>query len=780
MDKSLFIVESPSKVKKIQKFLGNKFIVLASFGHIRDLDHKKLSIDVDNDFKPTYVVSKGKNKVITELKSKAKKCNTVWLACDYDREGESIAWHISKVLKLNKNNTRRAIFTEITKKALLNSVGNPKEIDMNMFYSQQARRILDRLIGYLISPILWKHFQSSYEKKMSLSAGRVQSVVVKLIKEREEEIDAFKGKNIFKISGVFDECINADLSKTFDKKDDVEEFMNHCKNAVFTIQKITVRKTNRKPSPPFITSSLQQEASIKLRFTPKKTMTVAQRLYENGLITYMRTDSLLLSNEANEMIKDVILNKWGEEYYKRRVYNKKVKGSQEAHEAIRPCKMELVNVYDTPNMSKDENRLYQLIWKRTVASQMSSVKVDIYTLKIEISDREELFIAKCENITFLGYLKAYGVKSKNNGMDKLDDEASDESESEKNMLDIFTSYKKGTIVEYNNIQAKENITKPPHSYFTEASLIKNLESIGVGRPSTYASMVSTVMDRQYVVKRNKKGEEVKLLTITLDDNKKLSKNTIKKTINATKNKLFITNIGKLVTNFLDEHFNNILNYNFTADIEKMLDDIASGKQKWNEVVRYFYEQFYPTVQELRSVSYNEKNKHKRLLGTHPDSGYDIICYIAKYGPVICIVHPTDKKKNKFVKLVDKDIDKVTYDEALKMLEFPRTIGKYENSDIILNKGRYGLYIKHSGKNYSVKDVDADTINEELAIEIIKNKAQNNVIKKINKDIIIKNGKYGPYINYKKKTNVKIWGKTKPEDLTLEQCMILINKKLKKK
>ena len=772
--KILLVVESPSKVKKIQKYVGNNFIVLASFGHIRDLDYKNLSIDVDNNFQPTYVVSKGKSKVIRELKSKAKNCKEVWLACDYDREGESIAWHISQVLKLKHK--KRVVFTEITKKALTKAIQNPGELDMNMFYSQQARRILDRLIGYLISPILWKHFQSTFEKNKSLSAGRVQSVVVKLIKEREDEIESFSGKPFFKITGTFDNRINAELSKTFDNITDVKDFLNHCKNADFTIRSVTKRKTTRKPSPPFITSSLQQEASIKLRFSPKKTMMVAQKLYENGYITYMRTDSLLLSNEANDMIKNKILEKWGDEFYKHRIYSKKVKGSQEAHEAIRPCNIEVYDLMDM--MSVDENKLYQLIWKRTVASQMASVKVDIYSLKINISEREELFIAKCEVITFLGYLKAYGMKKleQNNESDDSEDDDNDD-----NLVKIFKSYKKGKEVKYNTIKAQENITKPPHSYFTEASLIKKLESIGVGRPSTYASMVSTVMDRKYVVKKNKKGEKIKFVSLVLNENKKITKKTENKTINATKNKLFITNLGKIVTIFLIEHFSNILDYDFTAQIETMLDEIANGTKSWIEVVGYFYEQFNPKVKELKNREYKEKDKHKRLLGKDPTSGYDVICYIAKYGPVVCVVHPTDKKKNRYTKLNDNDIDTITFEEALKLLEYPRVIGKYKNSEIILNKGRYGLYVKHSGKNYSLKDIkEEEDINQENIIDLIKNYQKSGEIKRINKDIVIKNGKYGAYINYKKKTNVKIWSKTKPEDLTEEQCMEMIHKKLKKK
>ena len=774
----LFIVESPSKIKKILaylKALGLNAKVLASFGHIRDLDRKTLSIDVNDNFKPTYIPVKEKSKVISELKSESKKClasgGTVWLASDFDREGESIAWHLYKVLKLNKGNVKRAIFTEITKKALKNAVENPKELDLNMFYSQQARRILDRLIGYLVSPILWKHFNSSYKKNCSLSAGRVQSIVVKLVKERVDEINNFESSKYYKITGVFDNVLNAELSTTFEKSKNVKKFLNHCASATFTINKIQSKHTKRKPSPPFITSSLQQEASIKYGFSPKKTMMVAQKLYENGLITYMRTDSLNLSDEALDLIQKEIEERYGNEYYNRKIYSKKVKNSQEAHEAIRPSIMNKNNLNDLDNMNIDDNKLYKLIWKRTIASQMAPAKVNIMTIKIIISDRDELFIAKGESIIFQGFLRVYSAATEDSG----------DSSDETNELSLFKSYTKGQEVKYTNIIASEKRTKPPRGYYSEASLVKKLEAIGVGRPSTYSSSIAIVQDRKYVEKGNKKGEEVTLKTYTLtpNDDIQLSKKT--QMINTAKKKLFITNTGELVTNFLEEHFKNIMNYEFTANVEDMLDNIADGSKIWHNVVKYFYDQFYPETVKLKSITNFEKDKHKRVLGKDPETQKDVIVYIGQYGPVACIVDSEDSKKNKYSSLNNLKITDITLEEALKLFQYPKLFCQHKDENVLLCKGRYGLYLKYNNKNYSLKDINESELDEAKVISILEEvKLDTNVIKKINDDIIIKNGKYGPYINYKKKLNVKIWGSKKPKDLTLKDCMSLIKKKQNKK
>ena len=773
----LFIVESPSKIKKILgylKSLGVNAKVLASFGHIRDLDRKTLSIDVNDNFKPTYLPVKDKAKIIRELKSESKKClksgGTIWLASDFDREGESIAWHLYKVLNLNKDNVKRAIFTEITKNALKNAVENPKELDLNMFYSQQARRILDRLIGYLVSPILWKHFNSSYKKKCSLSAGRVQSIVVKLVKEREDEINSFESSKYYKITGIFDNVLNAELSTTFEKSKNVEEFLNHCASAIFTVKKIKSKKTTRKPSAPFITSSLQQEASIKFGFSPKQTMRIAQKLYENGLITYMRTDSLNLSIEALDSIQKEIEERYGAEYYNRKIYSKKVKNSQEAHEAIRPSIMNKNNLHNEENMGADDNKLYKLIWKRTIASQMAPAKVNIMTIKISISDRDELFIAKGESILFEGFLRVYSVSK----------EDSEDSGDDSNELSLFKSYNEGQEVKHTSITAAEKRTKPPHGHYSEASLVKKLEAIGVGRPSTYSSSIAIVQDRKYVKKENKKGEQIilKIYTLTPEDDIQINKK--KQFINTAKNKLFITNTGELITNFLQENFENIMNYEFTANVEAMLDNIADGDKVWHEVVKYFYDQFHPQTVKLNSLTNFEKDKHKRVLGKEPESEKDVIVYIGKYGPVACIVDPDDTKKNRYSSLNSLKIAEVTLEQALKLFRYPKLIYQHKNENVMLYKGRYGLYLKYNNKNYSLKDIPESEIDNAKIISVLEEvKSETNIIKKINEDIIIRNGRYGPYINYKKKFNVKIWGSKKPEDLTLKDCMSLIKKKQEK-
>mgnify|MGYP001156954552 CR=1 FL=1 len=784
---NLFIVESPSKIKKISSYLSSLGInakVMASFGHIRDLDRKTLSIDVSNDFKPTYILVKKKNNVIQNLKTSSKKClqsgGTIWLASDYDREGESIAWHLSKVLHLDKtkykNQIKRIIFTEITKNALKIAIENPKQLDIHMFYSQQARRILDRLIGYLISPILWKQFHSSFQENKSLSAGRVQSIVVKLIKEREEQITNFSAEKIYKINGIFESNkIKATLDTTFQSSKNSKELLVHCKHASYKIISITNNKTSRNPSPPFITSSLQQQASIKYGFSPKKTMKIAQKLYENGLITYMRTDSLHLSHVALEQIKDTILQLYGEQYYRKKVYSKKIKNSQEAHEAIRPTIIKKKNISNIPQMNNDDNKLYKLIWKRTIASQMASAKVCIMTIKISISERKELFIAKSEKILFDGFLKVYSLSKEIND--------SNDTMNNNNDYQTLQSYKEKQMITYDTITASEKRTKPPYSYYSEASLIKQLEKIGVGRPSTYASIVTIVQDRNYVVKKSKKGEEIILKTYSIEHGKEdifLSKD--KCYLNTIKNKLFITEIGELITNFLQEHFDSIMNYQFTSNIETMLDKIAMNEKSWVDVVRYFYECFYPQTQQFSNTKNLEKDKHKRFLGKEPNTEKDVVVYIGKYGPVACIVDVNDSKKNKYAPLHHHKMEDITLEEALSLFTYPKTICQYKEHHVELCKGRYGLYLKCNGKNYSLKNCihNEDELDIDKVKTIIENSGNKYVIKKINDDIVIRDGKYGPYIRYKNKTNIKIWGSKKPKDLTLEDCNKLIEKKMNAK
>lgn len=742
-DKELVILESPSKRGKFQKILGNKYIITASFGHIRDLEKKDLGIDIKNNFSPNYIISPDKKSVVSDLRKLGKQCKVVWLASDYDREGESIAWHLFDVMKLKKENTRRIIFTEITPKAINNAIKNPTEIDMNMFYSQQARRILDRLIGFLITPVLWKNFNSSYQKNKSLSAGRVQTVALRVVQERDEEIKQFQKDTYFKITGIFEEVLESDLSENIKSDKETLKFLEHCKTAIFEIQDIKKKVSTRKPSPPFITSSLQQEASNKLSFSPKKTMMIAQKLYEQGYITYMRTDSKMLSEDAIEMISKEILEKYGDKYLNVTKYDKKVKGSQEAHEAIRPCDFE---VSELPELENDEDRLYKLIWKRTVASQMSPAKIDTLTINISISEREEIFISKAERVNFDGFLKLFPINENPETMEML------------------KKFKNGQKLNYTELIATQKLTKPPHGYFTEASLIKKLEDIGVGRPSTYSSIISTIQDRNYVTKEDRTGEEVTMDILTLKDNK-INKDSKISVINKEKQKIFITDIGTIICKFLISNFSNLFDYNFTAKVEQNLDDIAEGKKVWFKVIKSVYEQFNPKILELQDN--DEKEKYKR------DLSENVSVYIGKYGPVVCI----NDEPPKYSSLGNYKIESITLEQAMELFKYPKNIGKYQDKDVIIYNGKYGYYLKWNQKNYSSSNSEPSL---EESIEIIENKVETtNIIKKINEEIIIKKGKYGPYICYQEKKNVNIPKNRVPNDLNEEQCMELIKNHKKK-
>jgi DNA topoisomerase I len=749
-DKEMMVFESPSKIKTVQKILASikfkkkkKWIILASYGHVRDLARENMGIDIENNFSPNYIISPDKKSVVSDLKKLSKKCKKVWLFTDYDREGESIAWHLSEVMNLKKENTFRGVFQEITKKAILNAIEKPQQIDLNMFYSQQARRILDRLIGFLITPVLWKNFNSTYQKKNSLSAGRVQTVALRIVKERDDEIKKFQKDTYFKITGIFEKVLDADLSDNIISSKDTQLFLEHCKKAEFSIDEIKKKLSIRKPSAPYITSSLQQEASNKLSFSPKKTMMVAQKLYEAGHITYMRTDSKALSDDAIQMISKEILEKYGEKYLNITKYDKKVKGSQEAHEAIRPSNFENKEL---PDMDTDENKLYKLIWNKTVASQMSPAKVDTLTITISISDREEVFISKAEKVNFDGFLIIFPLNENQETME------------------ILKKFKKGQKINYTEINATQKCTKPPHGYFTEASLIKKLEDNGVGRPSTYSSIISTIQDRNYVVKEDRKGEEVKMEIFSLKDSEicKDEKITI---INKEKQKIFITDTGGIICNFLVKNFTELFDYNFTAKVEKNLDEIAEGKKVWYKVIKSVYDQFNPKILELQDN--NEKDNYKR------DLGENITVYIGKYGPVVCKKGDT----NKYSSLGNYKIETITLEEAKELFKYPLKMGKYENKEITLNNGKHGFYLKWNQKNYSCND---SKLNLEDCIEIIENKSlpTNNVIKEINDEIVIKKGRYGPYISYQGKLNVSIPRNRTPKELTKEQCMDLINSKKK--
>ena len=767
-DKQLLIVESPSKIKKIQEYidkdsnLKGKFIVTSSRGHIRDLDNKCLSIDTDNNFEPFYMIPDSKKNVVRDLKSDYKKCHTVWLASDYDREGESIAWHISKVLKLNEQNSKRIVFTEITKNAILNSIKNPTKLDVNMFYAQQARRILDRLIGYLISPILWKEIQNSYKKDVSLSAGRVHSVVLKLVVEREREIEKFESDSYFKTIGNFKYnklIVKTDLDHNFKTEDSSKQFLESCKEAVFTVSSVKKNSTTRNPQPPFITSTLQQEASIKFKMSPKSTMASAQKLYENGYITYMRTDSKTISEDALDLIKTKIIEDFGDEYVNIKQYENKSNNSQEAHEACRPCDFNVKDISDDPNMDNYEIKLYKLIWERTVASQMKPCKVDIVTTKISQSNSKHKYVFKNENITFEGFKKLYVQETEDDN---------EESDNENNNISI----PENTILKHDSIITTEKFSKPPNSRFTEASLVKKLDEMGIGRPSTYSSMISIIQDRKYAEKKDKIGENKEYHIFKLS-NDKIVINKNKTKFGADKKKLFPTDIGTIVTDFLDKNFEEIMNYKLTADIENNLDEIANGTKKWYEIVRYFYDMFYPKVVSLKNNKKLEKDNHKRILGIDPNTDNKVYAYIGKYGPVIQLFD--EDGDHKYAPLKEMKLSDVTIEYALSLFKYPLFLGKYDKKDVTIFLGKFGKYIKYNNINISIEN----DVTLEDAIELIKNKSKSSsIIKKFNDKICIKDGKYGAYISYKNKLNIKIYGTKKPEELTLEECIKQINKKKK--
>ena len=809
--KNLFIVESPNKIKKIKSFLDSSYLVTASKGHIRNLNPKNLSIDVNDNFKPIYIVDPNKRGVVRDLKRLIKQCDLVWFATDKDREGESIAWHLAQVLKVQPEKQRRIVFTEITKKAILKSIEKPGQIDMNMFYAQQARLVLDKLIGYLLSPLLWKQF-SNYH----LSAGRVQSVVLRLIVEREDFINKFSSNNFFKVEGGF--CLKkpkaigsnnsnseltsydiwSELNTTFQSREEIDDFLEKCQSAKFTILGIRTNKTKRKPPPPFITSTLQQEASSKLGMSPKRTMKAAQKLYENGYITYMRTDSFALAKDALASISKQITDTFGQEYHKETIYKTKSKSSQEAHEACRPSKVEVTNVTGKDGMGFDENRLYQLIWRRTMACQMEPTQVEIKTIKIGMDNSEEIFVAKYEKIVFDGYLKvmSYG-KTKNRNEAKSNEAKSNEADSGNtsshfskvlttDLEKLISKLKKGKEVFYSQIKASEKYTKSPKARFTEASLIKTLDELGIGRPSSYAGMTTKVQDRKYVELKNKEATERDFQILTLNHLQNIDTATKTMKVGGEKNKLFPTDTGKFVLKFLMSNFDNILDYGFTASVEALLDEVASGDKVWYNVIKGVYDQFNPKILELGSTdNTKEKDKYERLLGIDPKTKREVAVYLSRNGPVIVLRNPVDKK-HKYAGLGKYKMDTITLEEALSLLIYPYIIGKYNRKDIQVNDGRYGKYLKYDNKNYSLKNhseivPNIDTLTLEQAISVIKEtdtQRSKIIIKKINEDIIIKNGRYGPYICFKGSTNVKIPKNEEPKSLTLKRCQELIDDKAK--
>lgn len=751
MSKNLVIVESPAKAKTIEKYLGSDFTVKSSFGHVRDLSKKQLGVDVEKNFLPKYEVDPDKKKVIAELKKLADSAQMVWLASDEDREGEAIAWHLSETLKLDESKTKRIVFHEITKTAILNAIENPREIDINLVNAQQARRVLDRLVGFELSPLLWKKI------KPSLSAGRVQSVAVRLIVDRENDINSFNSTPYFRVTALFinanNETISAELSDRFDSIDKAEEFLKNCVKANFVVQATEKKPAKKSPAPPFTTSTIQQEASRKLNFSVAKTMMVAQQLYEAGYITYMRTDSTNLSSMAIGMAKEEISKLFGPEYSKTRNFTTKSKGAQEAHEAIRPTFLSNANSGDDPSQRK----LYDLIWKRTIACQMADAQIEKTTITIDVEKQKEQFIARGEVILFEGFLKVYSESS--------DD---DEDEQGKNIL---PKVKKGEALNYKVIESTQKFTKSS-ARFTEASLVKRMEELGIGRPSTYAPTISTIQKRGYVVKEDRDGIERPYSILTLIEGKINKSQRIEKT-GFEKSKLFPTDIGGLVNDFLVQYFHNIVDFNFTAKVELEFDEIAAGKKVWNSMVKEFYKDFSKQLIETQENS--SKFSGERILGIDPVSGKNVYVKIGRFGPMAQIGEATDEDKPKFAGLKkDQSITGISLEDALALFAFPRLIGNFENSELTVGIGRFGPYVKHASKFYSLKKLDDPaTINIERCVELIEEKRtqeQNALILEFPEiGIRVLNGRFGPYISYKG-ANYKIAKTIKPESLSVEECI----------
>lgn len=759
--KELVIVESPAKAKTIQKFLGENFVVKSSFGHIRDLPKNDTGVDIQNHFEPTYVIDPDKKKVIDDLKKESKEANTVWLASDEDREGEAIAWHLSEALNLPKEKRKRIVFHEITKKAIEQAIKNPRDIDFNLVNAQQARRILDRLVGYELSPILWKKI------KANLSAGRVQSVAVRLIVEREREIQNFQSKTFFKVTGIFitnGQTFKAELDKKFDTEKEASEFLEKCKNAEFTIESIETKPTKRTPSAPFTTSTLQQEASRKLGFSVAQTMTLAQRLYEAGYITYMRTDSVNLSDYALETAEEVINDFYGKKYHQKRQFTTKSKNAQEAHEAIRPTYINKLQIEG----DKNEQKLYELIWKRTVASQMADALLEKTIAKISISNRDEKFIAQGEVIKFDGFLKLY--------IESTDDDA----ESEDNKNNILPPLSKGQKLNVKQISAIQRFTHHPPRY-TEASLVKKLEELGIGRPSTYAPTISTIQKRDYVVKQDKEGTSREYVLLTLESNK-INKEIKTEITGTEKSKLFPTDLGFIVTDFLIKHFPEIMDYQFTANVEEEFDEIALGKLDWRKMLQKFYQPFHKDV--LKTIEESERSTGERVLGTDPKTGKKVIVRIGRFGPLVQIGEQDDEEKPIYAKMPkNKSIQTITLEEALNLFQLPKVLGKHNGKEVIVNIGRFGPYVMYDGTFASIpKDEDPHTITLERAIELITAKqenAQSKIIQSFDEEgIQVLNGRYGPYISYNKK-NYKIPKDKDPKSLTLADIITIMGDDFKK-
>jgi len=759
MGANLVIVESPAKAKTIEKFLGNEYTVKSSYGHIRDLSKKNLGIDIENGFKPTYLISEDKKEIVNELKKLAKKADTVWLASDEDREGEAIAWHLKDVLELPDGKVHRIVFHEITKDAIIHAVENPRNVDMNLVMAQQARRVLDRLVGFELSPVLWKKI------KPKLSAGRVQSVALRLIVEREREIQVFSAKSQFKIEGIFNPegskatvKVSAELNEKFDTEKEARALLEKCIKANFNILSIEEKELKRSPSPPFTTSTLQQEASRKLGFSLNQTMRAAQNLYEAGLITYMRTDSTNLSKVALTAAKQTITEMFGKEYSKTRQYETKTKGAQEAHEAIRPTYLNNVNI----DAGVQEKKLYSLIWKRTIASQMSDAAIQRTEINIGSDTFTQKFIASAEKIKFDGFLKVYL-------------ESADDEDNSGDAFQKLPTLKTGQRMNALTVKAVEKFSQKPPRY-TEASLVKKLEELGIGRPSTYAPIISTIIMRGYIVKDSRPGQERACRELILEEGK-ISAKVLKETWGAEKNKLFPEDIGIVVNDFLLDNFESIMDYNFTAKVEEDFDTIAAGKLVWNKVIEDFYRPFHKQVEKTLEIS--RPTNAERLLGKDPKSGKNLYVRIGRFGPLAQIGDNDDPEK-RFVSLSKGQlIETITLEEALKLFELPRVVGSYKGKEIVSGIGRFGPFLKYDSKFISLgKEKDPRTVDLENSIEIIEEhfkKEKEKIIKDFPKEgMQILNGRFGAYIK-RGKDNFKIPKGTDPKSLELEEVLAIIAK-----
>ena len=770
MQKNLVIVESPAKAKTIEKFLGSDYKVMSSYGHIRDLKKKEMSID-EQTLEPEYEIPEDKEKVVKELRSNAQKAEKVWLASDEDREGEAISWHLCEVLGLDEAKTNRIVFHEITKPAILKAIETPRHIDMNLVNAQQARRVLDRLVGFKLSPVLWR------KVKPALSAGRVQSVAVRLIVEREREIQAFKSEPYYSVTAIFAVThddgsqaeVKAVLAQRLKTHEEVDQLMEHCKEATFEVSAVAKKPLKRTPAPPFTTSTLQQEAARKLGFTVSQTMMVAQHLYEHGQITYMRTDSVNLSSLCINASKEEITKLYGENYSKVRQYHTNSKGAQEAHEAIRPTYMDRATIEGTAQ----ERRLYELIWKRTIASQMADAEIEKTTVEIEVNSKEQgvrgipQFVATGEVVKFDGFIKVY--------RESVDDDEQQEEESH-----ILPPLKKGMPLTRREIQATERFSQGPQRY-TEASLVHKLEELGIGRPSTYAPTISTIQQREYVHKGDKKGEEH---TFTIDTlkGKLVTQKTRTEVTGSDKGKLLPTDIGIVVNDFLMKYFPSIMDYNFTAKVEQDFDRIAEGDERWTSMLKGFYKKFEPTVEKTLNAR-QERKAGERQLGIDPKSGRPVFVKIGRFGPVVQIGTADDSEKPLFAQMpTDKSMETITLDEALGLFQLPRTVGSFEDSPVVIGTGRFGPYVLHQKKFTSLpKGVDPMAITLDEAIKLIQEKRQQETQRHIkifmeDEKLEVLNGRYGPYLAYDGK-NFRLPKslQTKASELTYEECMAIIKK-----